>query len=509
MSDVVVIGGGHNGLVAAARLAKAGKSVTLLESRDRLGGLAAWVDLEPGYRLPGLVHETGLLRPAVRTELSLADHGLQLIDPPHRLVPRLGQDALVLPVDRKAAADELSRTSVPAADAYHQYRAFFDRIGRFFQQVSDNEIPGLDGDGLPVLWQLAKLGMGMRRLGAGDMSEVLRVPPMPVVDWLEEYFDDPAIISALAAPAIQCGVVGVRAPGTAALLFMWESLRGQSVKGGPAALIASLESACKAAGVVIRTNAEVSEIVVDGGQVTAVVVDGETIPTSTVIAAVDPKKAILKLVNPRKCPSNLAHDMERFRTRGSTAKVHLCLNGPLEIDGAGRVEHLLIGEEPNDLERASDAIKYKRFSERPHLDVWAPSVSQSGLAPAGGEVVSILSHFAPYDVAGGWTDEAKAELEKTIIGRLAEYAPTLRDRIVASEVLTPVDLESKYGVTGGHLYHGEHALDQLMSLRPIARCHSHRTPITGLYLGSGGTHPGGWLSGGPGRLAAMAVLEDA
>lgn len=507
-AGVVVIGGGVNGLVCAATLATAGKSVLLLERRDRLGGVAAREEFHPAYTVPGLLHDTSRLRPVVIRELELAKYDLRLTGSrPPLFVPQLEGRGLLLHDDPEVAADELSAIGSSDVEGWTGFRRFIGRTRRFVEVMMDSEPPELTQD--PSASVAIRLGLGLRRLGRADMSDILRIPTQPVADWMGEWFQSPLLSAAVCFPGIMASYAAPRSPGTTTPLLLAECMRGVATVGGPAAIVDALEQACLRRGVTIRKGAEVSGITVEGERATGVVLaNGEEISAEVVVSGLDPKRTFLSLIDPSLVDSDLALAIERVRMRGTTAKVHLALSGPLELAcrPGETFERIRIGEHPDDLERAFDAIKYGGMSERPHLAIRVPSLSVRGLAPEGHHVVSILVHYAPYHLRGGWGDPERALLQERVLDQLARYAPTVRDRIVASEVLTPVDLEDRYGLTEGHVHHGEPALDQLASLRPVPQCAGHRTPIDGLFLCGMGTHPGGGIHGGSGRLAARAVL---
>jgi phytoene dehydrogenase-like protein len=497
---VVVIGGGHNGLVCAALLARAGSRVTVVERRQELGGIAAADTFHPGYTANGLVYDTSLLRPKVIQALDLQSHGLELRSPASMVC--VGADGSSF-----AVHSELSRISAEDGAAWRKYQAFLTRIRPFFARVLDSEPPEVTRDDAGVIWHLFKVGFSLRRLGANDMSEVMRIPPMTAADWLREYFTDDHLVASLALDASTGSWVGPHSPGTVTNLLLRGALRDREVVGGPMALIAALRKACEAAGVVIRTGAEVHRIRVKQGRAVGVTLaDGSTFE-GTVVSSCDPKRTLLALLDPADCPSSLARDIERYRMRGTVGVVRLALSGRFEVAGreGKRVEWLRLAHSVDHVERAFDPIKYGQVSAAPALDVRIPTVSTPGLAPDGCEVVQVLARFFPYHRAGGWTDQGRAALGDSVVQTLETVSPGLSGQVIGRQVLTPLDLEEQWGLTEGHLFHGEYALDQLMSMRPVASCAGHRTPIDGLYLCGGGTHPGGGITGGPGILAAAAV----
>ena len=509
--DVIVIGGGHNGLTAAGLLAKAGRKVLILERRDRLGGMASQEEFHPGYRVPGLLHDTASVRRGVVEALKLERHGLTFRrDEVPIFLPLRSGGGLMLHRNAQAAASEIRNFSARDAERYGPFREFLGRIHGFFQRLLDRPAPELASLGLGHLFEVAGSALALRRLSERDMLEVLRIGPMCVADWLNEWFEGKLLKAGLAQSAIQGTWMGPWSAGTVVNFLLQELPAGREVEGGPAALTRALEASCRAHGVEIRLAAEVRKILMAANRARGVVLEsGAEIAAPVVVSSCDPKRTFRRFLSPRDVPPSLPSAMQHWRCRGTTAKVHLALSGSLEFAGrpGARIEWARTGEEMDDLERAFDAVKYGECSTRPVLDVRVPTVSEPTLAPAGHHVVSIIAHFVPYHLRGGWNEERRKELGEAVISMLAEACPTLRERIVAGELLSPLDLEERYGLTEGHIHHGEHSLDQLFSLRPLPSCSRQITPLSGLYLASGGTHPGGGITCGPGALAASAVLR--
>ena len=510
--DVIVIGAGHNGLATAAILAKAGRKVLVLERREIAGGMCAPEEFHPGYRTAGLLHDTAQVRPGLVDALQLAQYGLETGPAAPVLVPEENGAGVVLSADDVATEKELSRLGDADVRGWRAYRAFIADARRVIEPLL-NEIPPditrlgtMDSGSLPTL---LRSGMALRKLGREKVTALLRVPPMCVADWLNEYFASDLVKGALAHAAVSGTWAGPWSPGTAANLLLLECTTTGSVRGGAAALAISLERSARAQGVEFRTGAEVRSIVLERGAATGVVLaSGETITAGRIAASCDPRTLFLELIPRATLPLKVEQRMGVIRARGTSAKVHLALSRRLEFASrpGERIERARTSGSLDDLERAFDAVKYRRFSERPLLDIYVPTVSQPELAPGEGEVVSMLVHFAPHDLADGWTSAARERLGDAAVAELARVAPGARDSVVGREVLTPGDIALRYRVAGGHIHHVEHALDQMV-IRPTLETMRYATPIPNLFLCGSGAHPGGGVSGAPGALGAAAILQ--
>ncbi len=497
---IVMIGAGHNGLTAAAVLAKAGRRVVVLEASDRVGGLAAGSSFQEGFHSTGILHDTTAVRPDIVKALKLDVHGLKLRTRPLPiLIPSVDQDTISLmgdTVEGPLTSDEIAQ--------YQRHRAFLGRLRPVFKRLMNRPPPDPYGS----LWPLARTAIGIRRLGAKDMIELLRIGPMCVADWMRDQFANERLGAALAQPALLGGWNGPWSPGTAANLLLHECVASHEVVGGPAALVRSLETAARSYGVQIRTHAPVVRIrTSNDGVIGVTLADGENIDTNLVGASCDPKQTFLKLIGTERLSVRLGRDIGSIRTRGTTAKVHLALSGPLRDRQGNTVEAMRTGASLDDLERAFDPIKYRQMSEKPILDIRVPSIEDPGLAPDGHHMVSIISHFAPYHLEGGWTDAARTLLGDRIIDELSRYCPDVKGQIVGSEVLSPKDLSERLRLTEGHILHGEHAPDQLLFMRPTIQCSKYSTPVKGLFLCGSGNHPGGGISCAPGALGARAIIK--
>ncbi len=514
--DVIVIGAGHNGLVAAGALARRGRRVLVLERAAGVGGLCAGEAFHEGYRTAGIHHDTATLRSAVVRTLDLPAHGLELRErAPAVYAARpadSGSPTFAVDPDAERAREALARAGVAdaAVEGYARWRAFIARVRDVVAPMLSEEPPDLTDLSMGNLMELAQRAMAVRRLGAGVMLELMRIPPMAVGDWLRESVPDERVDALLAGPAVAGTWCGPWSPGTAANLLLRECTAGPGVRGGAAALTTALANAARDLGVTVRTGAAVRRIRVADGAVRGVTLeDGEEIDAPVVVSTADPKTTFLDLLHPHDPPHAFVREIEAFRMRGTTAHVALALDRRFELPGArGRVVLARTGETLDALERAFDAVKYRRVASPPWLDVYVPSAEAEGYAPAGCDSVSVLVHFAPFDLEGGWDDAQRERLGDAVVDELERHAPGLRAAVVGRRVLTPADIAARWGIHGGHVHHGEHALDQLV-VRPTPGAARHRTPIGGLFLGGSGAFPGGGVTGAPGLLAAIAAMRGA
>jgi phytoene dehydrogenase-like protein len=509
--DAIVIGAGHNGLATATMLAKQGRNVVVLERRKIIGGLAASESFDNGYRSAGVLHDTSALRGWAIDQLELKKFDLNTRrEAMPVFIPQKEGPGYLHWRSPDRAKEEISVRSESDAKRYKEYRGFINRVTPALARIFDQFPPDTQGVNLGELWDLGKRAVSLRLLGKNDMMELLRVGPMCVADWVGEWFESEILRAAVAAPAVLQGFTGPWSPGTGINLLLYEALYQNDVEGGPPAVIRALEQAASSAGVEVRTEAGVGRLnLVDGAVVGVTLENGEVIEAPTVAASCHPKHLFLDLIPPQILPIEFEHNITNYRSRGTAAKINLALSHYPKFVGRPNLEPARIrtGTSIDDLERSFDPVKYRDFPLEPVLDIYVPTVESPGLAPDGHHVFSILVHWVPYNLEGGWDDEAKQRLLDAVLNVLSTYAPDVHGALVSADVQSPVDLEKKYGVTGGHLLHGEQATDQLV-FRPTPECSRYSTPFRGLYLCGSGSHPGGGITCAPGTLAVKAITSE-
>ena len=516
--DVVIVGAGHNGLICAAYLASAGRSVLLLERRATAGGRAVTEEFASGFRCSATFAGVEGFDPTIADELKLEAHGLRLLGAGGILVPRPGKEALYLAPPNGSAAP---RCPPGDAEALVAFDGFLRRLAEALVPILSKPLPELEPSGLRGILELLGTGWLLRRLGGRDLREAMRFLPMPIADALDERFEDDALKAAIGAGGVTGSWLGPRSPGSALnlLLHRLGGCRGalgfpRPAAGGTGALTDALRRAAEAAGVTVRTETEVERIVVERGAARGVVLaSGEEIPASVVVSNADPKTTFHELVGPALLAPSFALAASNIRSRGTVAIVKFALERLPSFAGAAGDPELLsgrvqIGACLDDLEKAFDDTKYGRLPERPYLDLTLPSIADPSLTPEGQHVLSAWVQFPPYHLRDRAWSEAADELGSIVERRIEEHAPGFRETILARDVLSPLDLERRFGVREGCLYHVEPALDQFLYMRPIPRWARHRMPIDGLYLCGSGTHGGGGLTGLAGRNAARAILSD-
>jgi phytoene dehydrogenase-like protein len=519
--DIVIIGGGHNGLVTAFYLAKAGFKPLLLERAAQVGGAAVTDEFHPGFRCSTLAHAAGPIRPDVLRDMQLEKHGLRLITPT-ACVTALTPDgrALTLSQDANQSAQEIAAFSQKDAAKYPEFQQSIGKISKVIAEALATTPPDIDNPSSGDLWSMLKTGRGIRNLGKKDMFRLLRWGPMAVADLAAEYFETELLRAVVAARGVFGTFLGPWSAGSALVLLIRAAGDAHPAgsatlaAGGMGAVTQAMASAAKAAGVEIRTGAEIIEIRVRDGAATGVLLStGEEIQARAVISNADPKRTLLKLTDPTHLSPDFVQKLQHYRGNGTVAKVNLALSGLPKFTALkngdtsvlqGRIH---IGDEIDYLERAFDESKYGNFSRQPYLEATVPSLTDPTLAPEGKHVMSIYMQYAPYKLKGEWEQQRKA-LGQTVVQTLAQYAPNLPELILTHQIITPKDLEEKYGLTGGQIFHGELALDQFFTMRPLLDWARYRTPIQNLYLCGSGTHPGVGLTGGSGANAAREIIKE-
>ena len=523
--DAIVIGAGHNGLTAAAYMARAGLSVLVLEARDVVGGAAVTESLG-GARVPSLAHTVGRLRPSVARELDLARWGLSLVAPEVRVfAPQPDGRAVTLWADLGKSVDAIRAWSEDDASSFVEFDRSVRSLSKFLADLGDEAPPEIKAPGFGDALLGLRLGRAFRGLGKEDGRTILRVLAMAAADFVAESFTSEAVRATLAWRGVRYTAMGPWSAGSTQVLLADTAgndggAAGETVyaKGGPSAVSEALASAARAAGAEIRTGARVVAVTTADGVVTGVALaSGEEIAARAVVSGLDPKQLLTKLVDPVTVGPSMRWRAGNIRTPGSVAKVNLVLDGLPDFPAAGGDARLLRGRiqvnttSIDAMERAFDASKYGRISDAPVLEATIPSLVDTSLvagAPAGTHVMSVLMQWMPAVPADGdWASQREA-VGDLAVRTLETVAPGLGSHVTARQVLTPADLESEYGLTGGHPLHAEPALDSFFLWRPLLGWARYRMPVEGLYLAGSGAHPGGGVTGAPGRNAAAEVISD-
>lgn len=526
--DAIVVGGGHNGLVTAAYLARGGLRTLVLERRATVGGAIGTSELVPGVRVPTLAHTVGRIRPSVVRDLDLRAHGLSLMAPEVRVfAPAPGGSAIALLDGAERTAQGLRGRSTHDAEAYVAFDALVRKLGRFLADIAARTPPDIASPGPADALMGIGLGRAFKGLGRDGGRTLLRVLPMAVADFVAESFETDALRAAVAWRGVALTAMGPWSAGTTAVLLTDAAgtdggAAGQTVyaRGGPGALGTALASALQAAGAEIRTGTEVVAITSADGRATGVVIaGGEEIHARVVVSGMDPKGTVLRLLDPVAVGPTLRWRAGNIRTPGTVAKVNLALSGLPRFTAAGDDGErllrgrILIAPGIDAIERAFDASKYGRISDPPVMEATIPSLADpsliGGAADAPGmHVMSVIVQYAPYALRDGTWDARRDELGDAVVRTLEEYAPGITGLVVGREVVTPLDLERDFGLSGGHPAHAEPALDSFYLWRPLLGHARYRFVLDDLYLAGAGAHPGGGVTGQPGQNAAREILAD-
>jgi phytoene dehydrogenase-like protein len=532
---VALIGGGHNALITAFYLAKGGFKPLVLERREMVGGGAITEEFHPGFHASTLSHTVGPLRADIARDLEFHKLDCEILRPdPRVFAPTPDGKSLLFYNEHAKTAAEIARHSEKDAAKYTQFAETLDHLFTVLGELVSITPPAIDTPSPEDFWNLFKAGRSVRSLGKQGIFDLLRWGPMAVADFVSEFFETDLLRAVIAARGIFGTALGPWSAGSTAVLLLRAAADSHPVgsaafpRGGLGSFTRALADAARKAGVEIRTNAEVQHIRAKEGVVTGLVLaDGEEVPVEAVVSGVDPKRTFFKLLDPTQLDPTFALRIRNVRANGTVAKVHLALGGLHVFSALDPAEGFLdflsgrihIGPEIDYLERAFDASKYGEFSSTPYLDVTIPTLLDPSLAPEGKHILSAYVQFAPFKLAAAsadgksiikaeanW-DARRRDLGETVVKTLAQYAPNLPSLIEHMQVITPRDLESIYGFTGGHIFHGELALDQLFTMRPVLDWARYKTPIRGLFLCGSGTHPGNGLTGVSGANAAREIIH--
>ena len=511
--DVIVVGGGHNGLVCATYLAKAGRKVLVLEANAALGGGSATSEFSDQFSVSSCAHWLFQLNPEVASDMGLKGHGLELAARDLNTIA-LAEDGNHLTI----GVNTLEGAGVTDEDR-KAFVAFNKQMLKFSKLLSgafNRRAPKLVEGNLTDRITLAKLGLGMKMLGKTDMSDLMRLALINIYDVMEENFENDLLKAAISLDSLLGSHMGPRSPNTVYgyLYRRMGDIYGFNgpavVRGGMGAVGEALGNAAKAAGVDIEVSAAVSKINVDVDRATGVTLaDGREVSAGMVVSNADPKTTFNKLVGLTNIETGVARRVKTIRMKGDAAKLHIALDSLPDFTGLTKDQmgqRLLIAPTMDYIELAFNACKYGEYSTAPAMDISIPTIHDPSLAPDGKHVMSVIVQFAPYELEGGWGSH-KDDFKNLVIDRIADYAPNLKDKIIASELLTPADLEDRFHIHGGHWHHGEISLDQILTMRPFPGASQYGTSVDGLFLCSAGTHPGGGVMGLAGHNAAKEIIK--
>jgi phytoene dehydrogenase-like protein len=519
--EAIIIGGGHNGLVNAAYLAKSGKKVLVLERRHLVGGATVTEEVFPGFKFSVFSYVVSILRPEIIRDLSLPKHGLTILPLESTLTPLPNGDYLYRDGDHFRTLRDIARHSPRDAAAYDDYARWMYHMAKAVKYMLGVIPPDPTTLNPKDLGGLAGLGKHFMGLGAEQLYLLGKLMTMSSADFLEEWFESDPLKATMAASGIIGTFLGPRSPGTAYVLlhhYMGEidgSFRAWGFqKGGTGAIAETIASAARSLGVEIRLNAPVQRILMKNGRASGVVMqNGDELEAKYIVSSLDPKRTFLDLVEPRYLPEEQLAYIRKFNIRGSSGKVNLALDAaPNLACMPGEGPHLRgaisISPSIDYLERAYDDAKYGNFSQKPYIDMIIPSMIDPDMAPPGKHVMSCFVQYAPYKLREGTWEEKREAFGDAVIDTLSEYIPNLKDIILYRQVMTPWDIEQVTGLSQGNIFQGELSLSQLFFLRPAPGLAQYRTPIKGYWQCGSGTHPGGGITGAPGRLAALEILKD-
>jgi len=520
--DAVIIGGGHNGLTAAAYLAKAGRKVLVLEQCHILGGAASSDEIYPGFTYTLYSYVVSLLSPSVIADLQLYKHGLNLIPLNGSFTPMENGDCITFHEDDAKTYQAIARHSKKDAEAYFKFGEFMTDLARTMKPFLEVIPPDPAHPGLADLRTIGLLGKLMRSIGKKKFHWVHKIMTMSAYDFLSEWFETDVLIAALAQVGIIGTMLGIKSPGTAYVLLHYylgevdgEVSEWATQVGGTGGVSEAIASSARSYGAQIRCNSTVTQVMVKNGKAAGVALEnGDEIYAKTVVSACDPRVTFRKLVDEKELPGDLVRAIDNFKFRGSSGKVNLALDGLPDFP-ALKDKSILQGGMPeiapscDYLERAYDDAKYDDFSKRPFMGCVIPSTVDPTMAPEGKHSMSIFVQYASYNMPKhGNRDQQREAFGNAVIDTLAEFAPNIKDLILHKQIITPWDLEQQIGISEGNISHGELTLDQLFIMRPTPGWAKYRTPIRNYYQCGSGTHPGGGITGTPAQLAVSEMFKD-
>ena len=517
--DAIVIGGGHNGLTAAAYLARAGKKVLVLEKRYVLGGAAVTEEVFPGFKFSVCSYVVSLLKPNIIRELMLPKFGLELLPLESTFTP-FEDDYLMRTADADETYREIYRHSPKDAETYSRFGPLMSQIGMAVRPILETIAPNAIRPSFSDLSSTKKLFDHLKTLSDEQFQYLTKLMTMSSADFLDEWFEFEPLKATMSASGIIGTFMGPRSPGSAYVMlhhYMGDidgSFRAWGFqRGGTGEVSMAIARSAQHFGAEILTEAPVQKVLVKNGRAKGVVMEnGDEYNSNIVISGLDPKVTFLNLLDENDLPSDFVKDINNFRIRGSSGKVNLALDGLPDfsaLPGSGHHLRGAISISPSYdlLEKAYDDAKYGNFSESPYMDIILPSVLDPDMAPSGKHVMSCFVQYAPYNIKGGWNDDKREAFGDAVINTIAKYAPNIKDIILHRQVLTPADLESTFGLTEGNIFHGELTLLQLFALRPAVKWADYSTPIKNNIQSGSGTHPGGGITGSPGEMAAKKILK--
>ena len=521
--DAIIIGGGHNGLICAAYLAKAGRKVLVLEKRHVLGGAAVSEEMFPGFTFSVASYVVSLFRPHIIRELQLAKHGYEVIPMDCSFLPLPNGDSLARWADPQRSRREIARFSKKDSEVYPEFSRVMTHMGKLAKAVIDYPAPDITSNSPAELSNLLRLGRAFKDLGPDLLHLNTKLVTMSALDFLDQWFESDVLKAPMSVSGIIGTFQGVRSPGTAYVLLHHYMGQLDGVfrswgfsKGGTGGISMACARAAMSYGAEIRTEAPVKRVIIKNGTAIGVVLEnGDELTAKTVISNLDPNRTYLKMVGEANLEPDVLKEIKRFKLRGSSGKVNLALDSVPEFScRPGDGEHIrgdiAIAPSIDYLERAFDQAKYGEFSTRPYINAVIPTLTDPTLAPPGKHILSCFVQYAPYHIkegAANWPKYREA-FGDAVVDTLAEYIPGLKDKILYRQVLTPWDIEQTMGLTEGNIFHGELSLEQLLFQRPMADFSKYKTSISKLWMCGSGTHPGGGIMGASGELCAKTMLTS-